>query len=215
MKDIAIYGAGGFGKEIACMINNKINAIKPTWNVIGFFDDGIEKGTQISHLGTVLGNVNDLNSWVKPLCIVFAIGNPKIIKLLVGKIINPNIDYPNIIHPNFELADPETVQMGKGNVIARGVTFSCNVMIGDFNQFNSISALAHDVTVGSYNVLMPLVRVSGESKIGDFNFFGIGSIILQQIKIGNETRIGANSVVMTKTKDGSLYIGNPAVRMKF
>jgi len=215
MKDIAIYGAGGFGKEIACMINNKINQFEPTWNIVGFFDDGIKKGTQISHLGVVLGNINDLNSWGKELSIAFAIGNPKIIQLLVGKIDNPLIDFPNIIHPSFELADPSTVIMGKGNVIARGVTFSCNVTIGDFNQFNSISALAHDVRVGSFNVLMPLVRVSGESTIGDFNFFGIGAIILQQLKIGNETRIGANSVVMTKTKDGNLYIGNPAVRMKF
>lgn len=215
MKDIAIYGAGGFGKEIACLINNKINEISPTWNIIGFFDDGIIKGEKISHLGQVLGNIDDLNALGKPVSVVFAIGSPNIIKSLVTKITNTNVDYPNIIHPNFELADPESTQIGKGNVIARGVTFSCNVTIGDFNQFNSISALGHDVIVGSYNVFMPLVRVSGEAKIGDFNFFGIGAIILQQIKIGNNTRIGAGSVVMTKTKDGFLYMGNPAHRMKF
>jgi sugar O-acyltransferase (sialic acid O-acetyltransferase NeuD family) len=215
MKDIAIYGAGGFGKEIACLINNKINEISPTWNIIGFFDDGIKKGEQISHLGQVLGNIDDLNAWGKPVSVVFAIGSPTIIKLLVNKINNTHVDYPKIIHPKFELADPETTSIGIGNVIARGVTFSCNVTIGDFNQFNSISALGHDVIVGSYNVFMPLVRVSGEAKIGDFNFFGIGAIILQQMKIGNYTRIGAGSVVMTKTKDGFLYMGNPAQRMKF
>ncbi|MDO9155195.1 MAG: acetyltransferase [Paludibacter sp.] len=215
MKDIAIYGAGGFGKEIACMINNKMNEIKPTWNIVGFFDDGVKKGTQISHLGTVLGSIDDLNFWESDLSIVFAIGSPKIIQLLVSKIINSRIDFPNIIHPSFELADPSTVIMGKGNVIARGVTFSCDVTIGDFNQFNSISALAHDVVVGSYNVFMPLVRVSGEAVIGNFNFFGIGAIILQQIKIGNNTRVGAGSILMSKTKDGFLYMGNPARKMDF
>jgi sugar O-acyltransferase (sialic acid O-acetyltransferase NeuD family) len=215
MNEIAIYGAGGFGKEIACLINNRINAINPTWNIIGFFEDGKAKGEQISHLGQVLGNVDDLNEWKTPLSIVFAIGNPDSIWKLVNKIVNPNVNYPNIIHPGFELADPETFSIGKGNVIARGVTFSCNVSVGDFNQFNSISALAHDVVVGSYNVFMPLVRISGEAVIGDFNFFGIGSIVLQQKKIGNNTRIGANSVVMTKTKDGFLYMGNPAKKMDF
>jgi len=32
MKDIAIYGAGGFGREVACLIN-KINEVNPTWNL--------------------------------------------------------------------------------------------------------------------------------------------------------------------------------------
>jgi sugar O-acyltransferase (sialic acid O-acetyltransferase NeuD family) len=211
MKDIAIYGAGGFGKETACIIK-KINEQDSTWNIIGFFDDGVIKGIQISHFGPVLGNVNDLNAWEKPLSIVFAIGEPKIIKFLFEKIDNPNVDFPNIIHPNSSLADPQTFNIGKGNVITRGCTFSCDVTIGDFNQFNSISALAHDVVVGSFNVFMPLVRVSGEVVIGNFNFFGIGAIILQQLKIGNNTRIGAGSIVMTKTKDGFLYLGNPAKR---
>jgi serine acetyltransferase len=59
---------------------------------------------------------------------------------------------------------------------------------------------------------MPLVRVSGEAQVGNMNFFGIGAIILQQIRIGNNTRLGAGSILMSKTKDGYLYIGNPAKR---
>mgnify|MGYP003321408090 FL=1 len=51
--------------------------------------------------------------------------------------------------------------------------------------------------------------------MGDGNFFGVGSIVLQQIKIGDNIRLGAGSVLMTKPKNGELYIGNPAKRMKF
>lgn len=214
MKDIAIYGAGGFGKEVASMILNKINTIEPVWNLVGFFDDGVEIGAEISHFGKCLGGLDVVNAWPTPLSIVFAIGSSAVLKKLVANIENHQIDYPNIIHPNCDFADIESVKMGKGNVIMKNVTFSCDVIIGDFNQFNSLSALAHDVKVGSFNIFMPLTRVSGETVIGDSNFFGINAIILQQIKIGNETRIGANSVVMTKTKDGSLYMGNPAMRVK-
>lgn len=214
MKDIAIYGAGGFGKEVASMILNKINAIEPTWNIVGFFDDGVAAGTEISHFGKCLGGIDTVNSWQTPLSIGFAIGSAATLKKLVTNINNPNIDYPNLIHPSVDFADSESLKMGKGNVVMKNVTFSCDVTIGDFNQFNSLSALAHDVKVGSFNIFMPLTRVSGETVIGDSNFFGINSIILQQIKIGNETRIGANSVLMTKTKDGSLYMGNPAMRVK-
>jgi sugar O-acyltransferase (sialic acid O-acetyltransferase NeuD family) len=214
MEDIAIYGAGGFGKEVACIIN-KINEKNTVWNIIGFFDDGVEKGKGISHFGPVLGDFNVLNMWTKPLNIVFAIADPQKIKSLFEKINNPHIEFPNLIHPDSALSDPETFRIGKGNVITRGCTFSCDVTIGDFNQFNSISALAHDVVVGSFNVFMPLVRVSGEVSVGNCNFFGIGTIILQQINIGNNTRIGAGSIVITKTKDGFLYMGNPAKRMDF
>jgi len=209
MKDIAIYGAGGFGKEVACVIN-KINERDSSWRIAGFFDDGVKKGTKISRFGLVLGGLEELNSWNEQLNVVMAIGNPERLKYLSEKITNPLITFPNIFHPDTAFADPESLKIGKGNLLTRGCTFSCDVTVGDFNQFNSISALAHDVVVGSYNVFMPLVRISGEAAIGDENFFGIGAIVLQGVKIGNRTRIGAGSVVIKKTKDGCLYMGNPA-----
>lgn len=209
MKKIAIYGAGGFGKEVACILN-LINQKQPTWELLGFFDDGKEKGLQVSYFGPVLGNLSDLNNWPEPLSIAFAVGSPAILQKLVNGIANPNITFPNIIHPEAFLADIASFQIGQGNVIVRGCSFSCDVSIGNFNQFNSLSALAHDVKVGDFNVFMPLTRISGETTIGNQNFFGIGSVILQCIKIGNNTRIGAGSYLMRNTKDGQLYFGNPA-----
>jgi sugar O-acyltransferase (sialic acid O-acetyltransferase NeuD family) len=209
MRDIAIYGAGGFGKEVACILS-KINELQPTWHLIGFFDDRVNKGTSISHFGQVLGGLSELNTWPTPLAIAFAIGNPKIIETLVHKITNVRVSYPNIIHPEVFFADPISFQIGRGNVIVRGCTFSVDVTIGDFNQMNSLSSLAHDVVMGSYNVLMPLTRVSGEAQIGNYNIFGLNSLILQQLKIGNHVRTGPGAVLMTKPKDGFLYMGNPA-----
>ena len=46
MNDIAIYGAGGYGREIACLINNKINSEVKEWNLVGFFDD--DEGLRLS-----------------------------------------------------------------------------------------------------------------------------------------------------------------------
>ena len=209
MTPIAIYGAGGFGKEVACIIN-KINEKKPTWELLGFFDDGIDQGTSISHFGKVLGNINNLNAWNAPIAIVFAIGQPKTTKLIVDKIQNPLIEYPNLIHPDVFFADPLSFKIGKGNVIVRACSFSCDVEIGDFNQFNSISALAHDVQVDSFNIFMPLSRISGGVQIGNLNLFGVGSVVLQYVKIGNNTRIGAGSYIVRNTKDSYLYFGNPA-----
>lgn len=209
MKNIAIFGAGGFGKEVAAVLI-KINEQSSCWNLIGFFDDGIEEGTPISKYGEVLGGVEKLNQWKEGLSVVFAIGSPDVLRLLVSKITNPQITFPNIIHPEVFFADKETLKMGQGNVVVRGCSFSVDVKVGDFNQFNSISALAHDVEVGSYNVFMPLTRVSGEVQIGDANVFGLNTLILQRLKIGDRKRTGPGTVILTKPREEGLYMGNPA-----
>lgn len=214
LKNIAIYGAGGFGHEVACILN-KINAVEPTWNLIGFFDDGVEKGKPISHFGPVLGNIDDLNAWDNSLAVVLAIGNPAVVKLLANKISNEKIFFPNIIAPSVSFLDRESVQMGKGNLILSNCLVSCDVKIGDFNIFNGFIPVGHDVEIGNYNVVMPSVNISGAVKIGDCNFFGVQSVVLQCLKVGNDTRIGANSVIIRNTKDGNLYMGNPAMKVKF
>lgn len=213
MKDIAIFGAGGFGKEVACLIK-RINEKEPTWNIIGFFDDNPKlKGQIISHFGQCLGGVDDLNVYNKPLAVSIAVGNPNIVQTIVKNINNPNVSFPNLIDVSFYKVDPQTFSIGKGNIIQGLCSVSCDVTIGDFNVLNGGIDIGHDTKIGSYNTLMPAVRISGEVSIGERNFFGINSIVLQQIKIGNDVRIGAGSVLMTKPKDGNLYLGVPAIKM--
>lgn len=214
MKKIAIYGAGGFGREIACLIN-KINEIEPTWELVGFFDDGMDIGYPVSHFGIVLGGISEVNSFSEDLSIVIAIGNPRIIETIVSKITNSKIDFPNIIAPTTYFSDMKTFKIGKGNIIQKHCSFSCDVTIGDFNIMDGADVFGHDDVVGSYNVFMPAMRISGNVNIGNRNFFGVGSIILQQIKIGDDIRLGAASVLMTKPKSGCLYMGNPAKKTVF
>ena len=214
VKDIAIYGAGGFGREVACLIRLVNGSLpEPRWNVIGFFDDGKEVGFKTEY-GEVLGNVDALNSWEKPLDVVIAIGNPNDVKKLAESISNPLVEYPNIIAPTAVFLDRNNVRFGKGNIICTGCMISCNVTVGDFNLFNDRVSIGHDGAIGSYNVIMPSVNISGGVEIGDCNFFGVQSVVLQYLKIGNNVRIGASSVMMRNAKDDFLYVGNPALRMK-
>ena len=215
VKDIAIYGAGGFGREVACLIK-RINEVEPTWNLVGFFDDNPDKKDQpISHFGKCFGGIEVLNAWLTELAVAMAIGSSVVVKKVVEKIDNDNITFPNLIDKSFYLADPETFSIGKGNIIMGPGVATCDITINDFNVLNGSVVLGHDVKIDSFNTLMPAVRISGEVKIGECNFFGVGSIVLQQIKIGNNIRLGAGSVLMTKPKDGLLYMGNPAKKTEF
>lgn len=212
MKDIAIFGAGGLGKEVACLVN-RINEKEPTWNLIGFFDDNPDlNGRMISHFGPCLGNSDNLNNYHEDLALVMAIGNPLTVKKVVGKIRNSHISYPNLIHPSFSISDSESFQIGQGNVIQANCTVTVDVQMGDFNILNGSVSLGHDTQVGSFNMFMPGVRISGGVTIGDENFFGVYAVVLQQIAIGHRIRLGAGSILMKKPKDGYLYLGNPAVK---
>lgn len=208
MKDLAIYGAGGLGREVACLIQ-LVNKKEPIWQFIGFFDDGKKMG-ESNEYGSILGGLDELNHWNKPLCIAFGIGSSEILSKLTSSITNPLLDFPNIIFPGMIFLDESSISLGKGNVFSVGCFISCNVKIGDFNLFNGMITIGHDVTIGNCNAIMPDTRISGEVTIGNNNFFGVASIVLQQIHIGDNTTIGANSLIIRNTKDGMTYFGNPA-----
>ena len=97
MKNIAIIGAGGFGRETKVLID-AINLKCETYNIIGFFDDNFEKNIIINGL-PILGKVSDINNIDKPLSLAFGVAAPNVKKEIFDKIVNKNIDYPNLIHP--------------------------------------------------------------------------------------------------------------------
>lgn len=214
MKDIAIFGAGGLGRETTILIEH-INKAGGGWHFVGYFDDKKEMGAQISHFGKVLGGVAEINIWPTELAIVISIGNPKSVKGVRERITNPNIYFPNMIAPSATVADPEAFSIGEGNIIGGGTWISTDVKIGNYNLFNGDTVMGHDVCIGDYNTIMPDIRISGEVTIGNENILGVGSIILQQIRIGNGVHLGAGAVLLTKPKDNCTYLGNPAKLFRY
>lgn len=214
MKDIAIYGAGGLGREIACVLNI-INTKKSTWNLIGFFDDGKEIRSNVSNFGKILGGINELNNWDQPLAIALCFGKPQTISLIRSKIDNPNILFPNIISPSIWISDKDSIQMGEGNIFAGKAIFTTNITLGNFNLFNGVVTIGHDTVIGDYNVFMDGVHISGGVEMENRNFFGTSSFVKQQLKIGNDVSLSPLSALLTKPKDGNLYIGNPAKIFKY
>ncbi len=212
MKNIAIYGFGGLGREVACLIN-AINEVQLTWNFIGFIDDGVPVGTECRY-GKVIGNLDFVNAYSEPLSIVIAIANSRILKKLHAEIINSNIDFPNIIAPNITYFDKESLEIGIGNLITFNCRISCEVKIGSFNVINGAVSFGHDVLIGDYNVFGPSTRLSGKCVVGNENNFGVQTLVLQGIRIGNTTKIGLASVVIRNTQDGKFYYGNPAKKVE-
>lgn len=212
--NIAIYGAGGFGKEVACLIK-RINKAGGDWNFLGFFDDTKPLGTAVSSYGEVLGGMDALLNVSEPLAVAIAINDNKAVRRIRESITNSLITFPNLIDPSLFLVDSQTVIFGEGNIIQNDCMISCDVSIGSFNLINDHVVIGHDNTIGDFNGLMPGAHLSGGISIGNSNLLGVASVVLQGMTIGNGVTLGANSVLMTLPRDNSTYLGVPAKRFDY
>lgn len=212
--NIAIYGAGGFGKEVACLIR-RINDNGGDWHLIGFFDDTKPAGTAVSSYGTVLGGMDKLMQVEEPLAVAIAINENRVVSRIRQSITNPLISFPNLIDPSLFWVDKETVKMGEGNIIQNHCMISCDVTIGSFNLINDHVVIGHDNAIGDFNGLMPGAHLSGGVTIGNNNLLGVACVVLQGMTIGNGVTLGANSVLMTTPRDNNTYLGVPARKFNF
>ncbi|MBS1541764.1 MAG: acetyltransferase [Bacteroidetes bacterium] len=206
MKDIVIYGAGGFGKETALLLK-QINAAKPSWHVIGFADDGIAAGEKVAGL-SVLGGLSFLQNFHTEIAVVIAIAEPSIRHTIYQQLQLPRLSFPSIIHPGVFVDEETTV--GEGSIICAGVQMTNHIKLGRFSLVNLLCTLGHDCQIGDFSSLMPSVNISGCVTIGQRCFVGVGASVLQGLTIGHDCRIGAGAVVTKSFSDNKKIIGMPA-----
>lgn len=213
MEKIAIFGAGGFGREVKFLID-QINEKNNSWTFVGFFDDGIEEGTFVNGF-KVLGGLKDLNNYKETISVVFAVGNPIIKRKIIQKIDNNLINFPNLIHPNVQIGSDEFVEIGEGCIIAAGTVITVNIKIGNHVILNLLSTVGHDTVINDYASFMPGVNISGEVIIEEGVYVGTGAKIINQVKIGKDTIIGAGAVVSKDIPEKCTAVGVPAKPIKF
>ncbi len=213
MRDIAIFGVGGFGREVLTLIKD-INKFQESWNIIGFFDDSHSKGELINGYPT-LGTIEDLNNWNNELAVAISIGNPQTKKRIINKINNPLISFPTLIHPSVLLGDTDYIKIGKGCIICAHNIITTNVEIKDFVIVNLACTVGHDSVIGNYSAFMPSVNISGEVCIGDSVYVGTGAKIINQLQIGENSIVGAGAVVIKDVPDNAVVAGVPAKVIKY
>jgi len=204
MKDIVIIGAGGFGKEVAWLIE-QINRVNQTWNLLGYVDDYKPMGTEING-AQILGPID----WLKgqKLSVICSISDPLIRKQIIEKLSHSHNDFVTLIHPKVEISD--TVTIGKGTLICEGAKFTVNISIGNHVIIYHNSVVCHDSIIRDYCTILPSVNISGNVHIDYMTTLGTGSKIIQNLKIGSNVLVGAGSVVIRDVNKNSKVVGVPA-----
>ncbi len=212
MNNIAIFGAGGFGREVKMLID-QINTRQQLYNFVGYFDDGEAVGTVINNF-PVLGGMDELNSYQGQLNIVLAIGHPQTKKKILSKISKRDVLYPVLIHPNVFIGTDD-VNIGEGSIICGGCMITVNIKIGRHVILNLGCTVGHDTFVHDYCSFMPSVNISGEVNIDEGVYVGTGAKIINRLEIGANTIIGAGAVVSKTLPADCTAVGIPAKAIKF
>ncbi|HBE45328.1 MAG TPA: serine O-acetyltransferase [Deltaproteobacteria bacterium] len=79
------------------------------------------------------------------------------------------------------------------------------VVIGETSEIGNDVTLFHGVTLGGTT----WKKIKRHPTIGDNVVIGVGAKILGPVRIGNNTKIGANSVVVTDIPPNSIVVGIP------
>lgn len=209
MKDLIIIGASGFGREVAWLVE-RINKIKPTWNLLGFVDDNESIiGTRINGY-KVLCSTKEADAF-KNAYFVCAVGSSKVRKQIIEKLGSQN--FATLIDPSVEMSS--LVEIGEGTIICAQTILTVNVKIGNHVIINLDCTIGHDAILDNFVTLYPSVNVSGMTHYGECVELGTGSQIIQGKTIGKGTIVGAGSVVVKDLPEECTAVGAPCKPIKF
>lgn len=213
MKDLIIFGASGFGREVAWAVE-RLNKVTPTWNLLGFMDDADDiQGTEVNSY-KVLGKTSDVGNYPDAYFVV-AVGASRVREKIVSNMmtINPGIKFGTVIDPSVEMSNLVTI--GEGTIICAHTIITVNIEIGFHVIINLDCTIGHDAILKDYVTLYPSVNVSGITNIGHAVELGTGMKIIQGKSIGDYSIVGAGAIVIKDIPGKCTAVGSPAKPIKF
>ncbi|MDB4915954.1 MAG: sugar O-acyltransferase, sialic acid O-acetyltransferase NeuD family [Gemmatimonadetes bacterium] len=201
-----IIGSGGHARE-ALDVVEAINAVAPTYEMVGFLDDDAARvGTTVRGL-PVRGPVEDLFELGDVLYFI-GIGNCAGRSRVAQRLHGCAARATTLIHPRASLTAHCT--FGQGALIAAGCVLTNNVTVGDHSHINIGASVSHDCTIEEFVHLAPGVRLAGNVTVRRGSEIGIGACVVPGIEVGEHTIVGAGAVVIRSLPARVTAAGVPA-----
>ena len=198
MRDIFIVGAGGFGREVAWTLA-RINAIKPTWNILGFADDAPQKASGMLEGHPLLGTADYASENLPGAAVFIAIGDnairEKVYRQLHGH------DFPAIVDPSATLAP--TAELRHGVFIGPQAVVSVGAELGKFVIVNARAGVGHDSKIDDFAQICPGATLSGNTRIGVHALIGSNASTVPSVIIGDHAKIAAGLPVYRNVPSGA------------
>jgi sugar O-acyltransferase (sialic acid O-acetyltransferase NeuD family) len=212
-QQLLIFGAGGFGREIAAW------AHRATWQgrgftLVGFVDDNLSasqlNGFPVLTLGQAAERHPDAG-------VLATVGQPRVRERMIAKAAEIGLGpTAPLLHPNVEY-DQQYVRFGEGVVVCAGSILTVNIEVESHVQINLDCTVGHDAVLRAYSTLSPGVHISGNVTLEQCSFLGTGAVTVQGLPerplvIGADSVVGAGAVVTRDVPALSTVVGIPARR---
>jgi sugar O-acyltransferase (sialic acid O-acetyltransferase NeuD family) len=210
MRDLLIVGCGGFGREVADIVD-AINDAAPTWHLLGFVDDEPSPANRerIELRGSViLGSVATARSTNPEADFVVGIGNAptrkKIADFLEAAGLNPAV----LVHPSAVIG--ANVDVGNGTIVAAHVAVGSDITIGRHVHLDRASQVGHDSVVEDFATVHPAGVISGNCRVGARAELGTNCTLLPGVSVGSDAVVGAAACVTKDVPAQAVVRGVPA-----
>ena len=211
MKRLAIYGTGGFAREVLELVRD-VNEIEPTFEAIGWLDDDTSKIGQTIKGLPVLGPIEDASGKLSTFEVVIAIGNTVARSRIAARLDRLGIASPVLVDPRARVGRDITI--GDGSIVCAGSLLTTDIHLGRHVILNLSVTVGHDAGLADYVTLAPTVNVSGNVRIAEGCDIGTGCATVQGVSIGEWSIVGAGAVVARDLPANVTAVGVPAKVIK-
>lgn len=204
MKQLFIFGAGGFAREVFCLL---VDAGKEAQVECFVEPADVWKPREINGLP-----VRSQASF-DPLRhkAIIGVGDPGVRRRIVSAL-PAATEFETVIHPN--VVRSRWVEIGEGSIICAGTILTCNIRLGKHTQLNLVTTIGHECTAGDFFTTAPAVNISGNCRFGDNVYFGANASIREKLTVCSDVTVGMGAVVVKDITEPGVYVGNPLRKLE-
>ena len=208
LQPLLILGAGGFGREVADVVDAINASAGPTWDFLGFVDDGDPDLTLLARRGDPLLGTSDVLEVHRAAAFVVGVGDPRTRRLLDARAREAGLRPATLVHPAATLG--RDVVIGEGSVVCSHVSLTTHIVLGRHVHLNLNCTVGHDVVVGDFSTVNPGATISGNVTLHDDVTVGTNAAVIQGISLGAGSTVGAGAAVVRDVEPGVTVVGVPA-----
>jgi hypothetical protein len=151
LTPLVIIGAGGFGREVLDLVRD-VNRAAPTFDFLGFLDDGEANARLLQRLGAPLvGPSSRLADLAASYVIGIGTAEPR--RRIDALAQSRGRTAATLTHPSATVGSD--VQIGGGAVVAAGARLTTHIVVGRLPHVNLNCAIGHDTTVEDDATMYP------------------------------------------------------------